>query len=125
MRRAATAQCHHGSALVCLVLWYHELRPARHAPYPLQEPAVGSSDADASALLSAAAMRCGGCGSKVAAPLLSRVLARLRATGTPPGGEPVVVGLSEPDDAAVLRPPEAGQLMVRAPGARAAARRAN
>ena len=53
------------------------------------------------------AMRCGGCGAKVGADLLSRVLARLD-----PGRHPDVrIGLDSPDDAAVLAVP-AGQVMV-------------
>jgi selenide,water dikinase len=52
-------------------------------------------------------MRCGGCGAKVASPVLRRVLDRLR----PEFGDGVVIGLDAPDDAAVLAPPE-GQLLV-------------
>ena len=48
-------------------------------------------------------MRCGGCGAKVGSSVLSRVLARLEAENTA-GASDVVVGLSAPDDAAVLRP---------------------
>jgi len=55
----------------------------------------------------ATAMRCGGCGAKVASPVLRRVLARL-AQGQ---NAEVVLGLEAADDAAVLAPP-AGKLMV-------------
>jgi selenide,water dikinase len=44
------------------------------------------------------AMRCGGCGAKVAGSVLRRVLDRLR----PSHGPDVLVGLDQPDDAAVL-----------------------
>ncbi len=48
-----------------------------------------------------AAMRCAGCGGKVAGSVLSRVLARLDV----PPSEHVLIGLDQPDDAAVLQPP--------------------
>ncbi|MCA9267900.1 MAG: selenide, water dikinase SelD [Planctomycetales bacterium] len=47
-----------------------------------------------------APMRCAGCGGKVGASVLANVLSRLEL----PPSEDVVVGLSAPDDAAVLRP---------------------
>jgi selenide,water dikinase len=56
-------------------------------------------------------MRCGGCGAKVGATVLSRVMARLRANGdvNAPGVDRarngVLVGLDSPDDCAVLKPP--------------------
>ncbi|MBC4018357.1 selenide, water dikinase SelD [Siccirubricoccus deserti] len=53
-----------------------------------------------------APMRCGGCGAKLPPAVLARVLARL------PRGGAVPLGLAAPDDAALLRPPGAGQLMV-------------
>ena len=46
-------------------------------------------------------MRCGGCGSKVGAELLREALAELK----PRHGEDVLIGLSQPDDAAVIAPP--------------------
>jgi selenide, water dikinase len=51
-------------------------------------------------------MRCGGCAAKVGPATLSRALARL---GPPPASPDVVIGLSAPDDAAVLAPPSAGK----------------
>lgn len=47
-------------------------------------------------------MRCAGCGGKVGGPVLSRVLRRLDVTPS----EHVLVGLEQPDDAAVIRPPD-------------------
>lgn len=46
-------------------------------------------------------MHCGGCGAKVGSELLHRVLAELDVPRKPG----IVVGLNEPDDAAVLAPP--------------------
>ena len=57
--------------------------------------------------LSVVAMRCGGCGSKVGATLLDRVVARLE----PVRRDDVVVGLDAPDDAAVEALPP-GKLLV-------------
>ena len=58
--------------------------------------------------LSGAAMRCGGCGSKVGATVLDRVLSRL----APVRSDDVVTGLDALDDAAVERVP-AGMVVVR------------
>ena len=55
----------------------------------------------AAELASAAAMRCGGCGSKVASAVLHRVLGRLPVAPHPD----VLVGFDGGDDAAVLRVP--------------------
>ncbi len=72
-------------------------------------PAVppGLAPPDVVRELSVAAMRCGGCGSKVGATLLDRVVARLE----PLRRDDVVVGLDAPDDAAVSAPPP-GKLLV-------------
>ena len=58
--------------------------------------------------LSGAAMRCGGCGSKVGATVLDRVLSRL----APVPSDDVMVGLGALDDASVERVP-AGMVVVR------------
>jgi len=58
--------------------------------------------------LSTKAMRCGGCGSKVGATLLDRVLARLKTVGR----DDIVVGLDAMDDAAVEEIPP-GKVAVR------------
>ena len=68
--------------------------------------AARAAGPDALDALAHASMRCGGCGAKVGATTLSRVLARLRDGGLLPPSPPrtVLVGLDSPDDCAVLAP---------------------
>ena len=65
-----------------------------------EQTASSSPLADKAALrdISAIAMRCGGCGAKVGATVLSRALGRI----APALREEVLVGLDSPDDAAVV-----------------------
>jgi selenide,water dikinase len=56
-----------------------------------------------------AEMRCGGCAAKIGPGSLSRALARLEL---PPANADVAIGLSAPDDAAVLAPPPSGMQLV-------------
>jgi selenide,water dikinase len=68
-----------------------EMTPAPAALPPL-------ADRDALKEISAIAMRCGGCGAKVGASVLSRALAGIE----PAARTDVVVGLDAPDDAALV-----------------------
>lgn len=73
---------------------FNELPPM---PVPAP-PTLRLADRDAAQALAAAAMRCGGCGAKLGATTLARVLAGL----TPAPNPDVIVGLDAPDDAAVV-----------------------
>ena len=74
-----------------------------------QAPEFNKAMTDSQTLheISAIAMRCGGCGAKVGSTVLSRVINRLQ----PITRDDVVIGLSDPDDAAVTEVP-AGKLVV-------------
>lgn len=61
----------------------------------------GTTEKDPLKDISAVAMRCGGCGAKIGATVLSRVVDRLQPTER----SDVLVGLNEPDDAAVSEVP--------------------
>lgn len=74
--------------------------PAAAAGLPLTEQ-------ESLQAISAIAMRCGGCGAKVGASVLSRALADL----VPVANTDVAIGLHAPDDAAIVRVPP-GQAMV-------------
>lgn len=84
----------------------YNVLPAMQSEAPVALP-QGLAGTDALQELSALAMRCGGCGAKVGATVLQRVLARLQ----PGARSDVLVGLNDPDDAAIVAVPP-GKMMV-------------
>ncbi len=77
---------------------------------PVQSAAQNSvklSQEESLQAISAIAMRCGGCGAKVGATVLARALGNLH----PVDRDDVIIGLKDPDDAAVVRVPP-GKAMV-------------
>lgn len=79
--------------------------PAMETSAPPPGAVAKAAGDEALAVLANASMRCGGCGAKVGATILSRVMQRLRDDGhLPPPRKEVLVGLDAPDDCAVLAP---------------------
>ncbi|MBX3657008.1 MAG: selenide, water dikinase SelD [Ramlibacter sp.] len=86
---------------------FSEFPPMAKRPAPAAVPAVSLTPDESRQALSAIAMRCGGCGAKVGASVLSRALGGLH----PVERDDVLVGLQSPDDAAIVRVPP-GKAMV-------------
>jgi len=84
---------------------FNELPTMAAEPAPI--PAAGLVDGEAIRELAVLAMRCGGCGAKVGATVLARVMQRLPDTSR----DDVLIGRDAPDDCAVLSVPQ-GQVMV-------------
>jgi len=81
---------------------FNDLPPMDEEAMPKPRPSRVPLDKDESdQAISAIAMRCGGCGAKVGASVLSRALSSLEPVDRPE----VLVGLHAPDDAAVVRIP--------------------
>jgi selenide,water dikinase len=81
--------------------------PAMSPTAPAVQARVALSAEESLQAISAVAMRCGGCGAKVGAGILSRALGQLQ----PVARDDVLIGLHSPDDAAVVRVPP-GMAMV-------------
>jgi selenide,water dikinase len=79
---------------------FSELRAMTEAANPIGS-AVLLDQAEKAQALSAVAMRCGGCGAKIGSTVLGRALSRLQ----PVARDDVLIGLHDPDDAAVVRVP--------------------
>lgn len=75
---------------------------------------ASASGPEALAVLAHASMRCGGCGAKVGATVLSNVMKRLKAEipMADAGKNRVLVGLDSPDDCAVVAPDPQGRAAV-------------
>ena len=71
------------------------------------EVPTGLADGEALAAVSAMAMRCGGCGAKVGASVLTRALDRIPASDR----GAVLIGLDAPDDAAVIETADGGAVV--------------
>jgi len=78
--------------------WMARYNELPQMPEPPAGPASPLADKAALRDISAIAMRCGGCGAKVGATVLSRALGRI----APAVRTDVLVGLDAPDDAAVV-----------------------
>ncbi|MCA1771027.1 MAG: selenide, water dikinase SelD [Halomonas sp.] len=81
---------------------FNDLPPMKEGAMASPRPSRVALDEEENAqAISAIAMRCGGCGAKVGASVLSRALSTLQ----PVDRDEVLVGLHAPDDAAVVRIP--------------------
>ncbi|WP_148862816.1 selenide, water dikinase SelD [Marinobacter fonticola] len=80
---------------------FNDLPAMNSEPEKTEHPQVALQGDEAAQAISAIAMRCGGCGAKVGASVLSRAIGRLNTIQR----DDVLLGLHDPDDAAVMRIP--------------------
>jgi selenide, water dikinase len=78
---------------------FPEMAPQATAPTTANQLAL--SQEESRQAISAIAMRCGGCGAKVGSTVLSRALGQLQVVQR----DDVLIGLHDPDDAAIVRVP--------------------
>ena len=93
-----------GKSLWKLKNWIDKRWVKKYSQFPEMRQKVNNqfdhrlADKEAIKEISAIAMRCGGCGSKVGASVLNQALAELK----PIHRDEIMIGLSQPDDAAVV-----------------------
>lgn len=79
---------------------FHDLSPLGEMSSNQVDNVISNASQNGAALQET--MRCGGCGAKVGSTVLQRVMKQL----TPVSNDDIVIGLHNPDDAAVIRIPE-------------------
>jgi selenide, water dikinase len=86
---------------------FSALQPMPQAVHPADNTPIKLEADEEAEVVSVKAMRCGGCGAKMGADILSRVLRQLQPSSSPD----VLLGLADADDAAVVRVPAGHHLV--------------